>query len=173
MLLLTGISDRLKSRGFFVMIVYGIGIGASRFPFRRPASQTDSLSRARSRLGHPVRRQPDPRLEGRSPRALLCLLLPRFGRLRQHPAHHGLDLEQLALGVAARRRTRHAQLGRVRLLVLLEMREFRLRDFPHLAANASRSSPRSSSPRPRDPASSRARASTLPSKPSASSSPCA
>lgn len=28
MLLLTGISDRLKSRGFFVMIVYGIGIGA-------------------------------------------------------------------------------------------------------------------------------------------------
>ena len=102
---MTSLSDRLKSRGIFVVIVYCIGITGVSFPasllslkatLTRSAKNADcEICRLFLSVEHSAWRQPDQPVGGRPPSALLCLLLLGVGRvfavlslLRFYPRSH-------------------------------------------------------------------------------------
>lgn len=94
---MTSLSDRLKSRGIFVVIVYCIGITGVSLPasllslratLTRSAKNADyEICRLFHSVEHSAWRQPDQPVGGRPPSALFCLLLLGFGRILEHPPH--------------------------------------------------------------------------------------
>ena len=99
---MTSLSDRLKSRGIFVVIVYCIGITGVSFPasllslratLTRSAKNADyEICRLFHSVEHSAWRQPDQPVGGRPPSALFCLLLLGVGRIFEHPPHQCVPL---------------------------------------------------------------------------------
>ena len=99
---MTSLSDRLKSRGIFVVIVYCIGITGVSFPasllslkatLTRSAKNADcEICRLFLSVEHSAWRQPDQPVGGRPPSALLCLLLRGVGRVFEHTPHQCVPL---------------------------------------------------------------------------------